>query len=331
MNHHRRQSILWTHNGPLLMRPLKLDQLKAFVEVAKHGGFTGAARAVNLTQPAITRQVHELEQRFQIALFERVGNRVHLTPAGQKLLEYGRPLLEQDARARAAMRDFVDGYFQHVRIGTSMTVLMYALPPLLRQLKADHPHLDIRLKTGLTSDTLRLLNQKDLDIGLCAFPVDELAFDAEPLLDDDLVAILPANAGHIPETITPDFLRRSPLIMGNKQSALRRSFTAWLAHTGQVPNPIMELDNVEAIKSVVAAGLGSSIVPSLSLTGPDVAHRNIAVRPINPCSTRQIGLVKPRGMQPTDAVSIVYDVLLNIRQHPKLTIGASLTRCSSGA
>jgi DNA-binding transcriptional LysR family regulator len=82
------------------MRPMKLDQLKAFVEVAKHGGFTGAARAMNLTQPAITHQVHELEQRFQIALFERVSNRVHLTPPGQKLLEYARALLEQDAASR---------------------------------------------------------------------------------------------------------------------------------------------------------------------------------------------------------------------------------------
>ena len=297
------------------MRPLKLDQLKAFVEVAKHGGFTGAARTMNLTQPAITHQVHELEQRFQITLFERAGNRVHLTPAGQKLLEYARPLLEQDARARAAMRGFIEGYRQRARIGTSMTMLMYVLPPLLRQLKTDHPHLEITLKTGLTADTLRLLNQKELDLGLCALPVQEQAFDAEPLLDDDLVAILPADAGRIPETVTPDFLTRSPLIMGNKESALRRSVTEWLAHAGQVPNPVMEFDNVEAIKRVVAVGLGSSVVPSLSLIRDQATQRSIAVRPIDPCITRRIGLVKLRGTQPTDAVSIVYQALLNLRRH----------------
>src|SRR5438128_333344 len=100
------------------MRSLKLDQLKAFLEVTEHGSFTAAARVLNLTQPAITHKVHELEQHFQVALFERVGNHVYLTPAGDKLLEYARPLLEQDSRARAAMRGFIDGWLQRVRIGT---------------------------------------------------------------------------------------------------------------------------------------------------------------------------------------------------------------------
>ena len=297
------------------MRPLKLDQLKAFVEVAKHGGFTGAARALNLTQPAITHQVHELEQRFQITLFERVGNHVHLTPAGRKLLEYARPLLEHDAGARAGMRDFIHGNLQRVRIGTSMTMLMYALPPVLQQLKTHHPHLEIRIKTGLTADTLRLLNEKELDLGLCALPVEESAFHADAVLDDDLVAILPANAGHIPETVTPDFLIRSPLILGNKELALRRTLTEWLAQAGEVPNPVMEFDNIEAIKKVVVVGLGSSVVPSLSLTADQVAQMNIAVRPINPRITRRTGLVKLRGLQTTDAASLVYEALLNLAQH----------------
>jgi DNA-binding transcriptional LysR family regulator len=202
-----------------------------------------------------------------------------------------------------------------------MTMLMYALPPLLRQLKADHPHLDIRLKTGLTTNTLQLLNQKELELGICALPVEDPALDTQPLLDDDLVAILPANAGHIPETITPDFLSRSPLIMGNKESALRRTVTEWLAHAGEPPNPVMELDNIEAIKRVVAVGLGSSLVPSMSLIEDQTIQRSIAVRPIKPRSIRRVGLVKLRGMQSTDAVSILYQALLKLRQHPTATMG----------
>ena len=175
---------------------------KVFVAVAKHGSFTAAARTMKLTQPAITHHIHELEERFRIPLFERAGNRVHLTAAGEKLLEYGIPLLEHDVRAREAMRAFSDGFHQRVRIGTSMTVLMYLLPPLLRQLKTDHPHLAIRLKTGLTGDTLRLLKEKELDLGLCALPVKDTEFDTRPILDDDLSAILPSSIGDIPETVT---------------------------------------------------------------------------------------------------------------------------------
>jgi DNA-binding transcriptional LysR family regulator len=153
------------------MRPLKLEQLKAFIEVAKHGSFTAAAQVMNLTQPAITHNVRELENRFQVRLFERAGNRVYLTTAGRRLTEYAVPLIEQEARARTGMREFLEGWFEHVRIGTSMTLLINVLPPVLRQLKLDRPNLEITLKTGLTSSTLRLLSENELDLGLCALPV----------------------------------------------------------------------------------------------------------------------------------------------------------------
>ena len=152
------------------MRSLNLDQLKAFVEVVARGSFTAAAKKLNLTQPAVTHQVHELEQRFKVTLLERLGKRVYLTPAGEKLLEHARLFLDEDSRTRASMRRFGDGWLGRVRIGTSMTVLMYALPPILRQLKISHPQLEISLKSVLTATTLEMLKANALDLGLCAMP-----------------------------------------------------------------------------------------------------------------------------------------------------------------
>ena len=82
------------------MRSLNLDQLRAFVEVVERGSFTAAAKELNLSQPAITHQVHELESRFKVALVERLGKRAYLTPAGEKLIEHARHLLDEDARAQ---------------------------------------------------------------------------------------------------------------------------------------------------------------------------------------------------------------------------------------
>src|SRR3954447_20009074 len=107
------------------MRSLNLDQLRAFVEVVERGSFTAATKKLNLTQPAVTHQVHELEQRFKVRLLERLGQRGYLTPAGEKLLEHARQFLDEDSRTRTAMRRFGDGWLGRVRIGTSMTVLMY--------------------------------------------------------------------------------------------------------------------------------------------------------------------------------------------------------------
>ena len=99
------------------MRSLNLDQLRAFVEVVERGSFTAAAKELNLTQPAVTHQVQELERRFQVTLVERVGKRAHLTQAGEGLIVHARQLLEGDERAQMEMRKLNDGWLGRVRVG----------------------------------------------------------------------------------------------------------------------------------------------------------------------------------------------------------------------
>jgi len=296
------------------MRSLNLDQLRTFVEVVERGSFTRAATELNLSQPAVTHQIQELERRFKASLVERLGKRVYLTQAGERLLEHARNLLEDDARAHADMRRFGDGSLGRVRVGTSMTVLMYVLPPILRQLKTDHPQLEISLKAGLTATTLQMLKTNTLDLGICAFPVDHQRYQAIPLFDDELVAILPAALGKVPKRATPAFLARVPLILGNEQSVLRQTITAWLTAAGPPPRPVMEFDNVEAMKSVVAVGLGASIVPKSSLGVGHVAATNTFVVPLSPRVKRPVGLVQLRGKQETEGMKIVSAALLSLRQ-----------------
>jgi len=296
------------------MRSLNLDQLRAFVEVVERGSFTAAAKELNLTQPAVTHQVQELERRFQVSLVERFGKRAYLTQAGEKLIEHARNLLDEDSRAHVAMRRFGDGWLGRVRVGTSMTVLMYVLPPILRQLKTDHPQLEISLKAGLTTTTLQMLKTNALDLGLCALPIEDPAFETVQLFNDELVAILPAALGKAPKKVTPAFLSQCPLILGSENSALRRTIADWLALAGPPPRPLMEFDNVEAMKSVVAVGLGASIVPSLSLGAGHVRMANTLVRPLSPRASRRVGLVRLRGKRGTDGMELVSEALLALRQ-----------------
>jgi DNA-binding transcriptional LysR family regulator len=298
------------------MRSLNLDQLRAFVEVVERGSFTAAAKELNLTQPAVTHQVQELERRFQVSLVERFGKRAYLTQAGEKLIEHARNLLDEDSRAHVAMRRFGDGWLGRVRVGTSMTVLMYVLPPILRQLKTDHPQLEINLKAGLTTTTLKMLKTNALDMGLCALPIDDPAFETVPLFNDELVAILPAALGQVPKKVTPAFLCQCPLILGSENSALRRTIADWLALAGPPPRPLMEFDNVEAMKSVVAVGLGASIVPSLSLGAGHVSAANMLVRPLSPRASRRVGLVRLRGKQGTDGMELIFAALSALRRRP---------------
>src|SRR5664279_2393073 len=125
------------------MRSLNLDQLRTLVEVSKRGSFTAAAKALNLSQPAVTHHVQELERRFKVVLLERIGKRAYPTHAGESLIEHARHLLDEDARTLVNMRRFNDGWLGRVRIGTSMTLLLYALPSILRQLKTKHAQLGL--------------------------------------------------------------------------------------------------------------------------------------------------------------------------------------------
>ena len=296
------------------MRSLNLDQLRTFVEVTKRGSFTAAAKALNLSQPAITHHVQELERRFKVVLLERIGKRAYPTDAGERLIEHARHLLDEDARTLVDMRKFNDGWLGRVRIGTSMTVLMYALPPILRQLKTEHPQLELNLKAGLTATTLKMLRTNDLDLGLCALPIEDPAFQTIGLFDDELFAILPADQKDVPKKVTAAFLSRCPLILGHENAALRRTIMDWLARAGPPPKPVMEFDNVETIKSLVAVGLGASIVPGLSLGVGHAATANIQVVPISPRMKRRIGLVQLKGKRDTEGVKLVATALLALRR-----------------
>src|SRR5262249_61900717 len=135
------------------------------------------------------------------------------------------------------MRKLDDGWLGRVRVGTPATVPMYALPPILRRLKTAHPQLEITLKTLLTATTKEMLKTNALDLGGCALPVEDLAFEVTSLFEDELVAILPAKMTKVPKKVTPEFLSRCPLILVSEGSALRRMVGEWLAPGGPPPKP----------------------------------------------------------------------------------------------
>lgn len=297
------------------MRSLNLDQLRAFVETVDRGSITAAARILNLSQPAVTHQIQELEKRFQVSLLERLGKRLHLTSPGEKLLEYARQLLEVDALTQSSMRQFDGEWGGRVRIGTSATTLMYALPPILQHLKTDHPRLEITLKVGLTVETLNALKANTLDLGLCALPIADPIFETTHLFDDELVAILPPSAEAAPKLVTPSYFAKRPLILGNENSALRRDVDAWLSRAGALPKPLMVFDNVEAIKSLVAVGLGASIVPKLCLGQGHISVAGTRISALRPRVNRRVGLVRLRDKSPDTALQIVSSALMSLRVH----------------
>lgn len=285
------------------MRGLSLDQLHSFTEVVRASSFSGAAARLNLTQPAVSLQIRQLEARLGVRLVERVGRRATPTAAGRDLLVHVGRIEAEVAAAVEAMAEHAGGAVGRVRLGTGATACIYLLPPVLRALRRRLPSLEIVVSTGNAVDVLRLLEENALDLGLVALPASGRAFAVTPLLEEAFVAVAPAEADDLPPVVTPAALAGRPVVLYEPGGQTRRIVDDWFAGAGVSLKPVMALGSVEAIKELVGAGLGCAILPAMAVAQAP----GLAVHPLSPRLTRQLGLVlrrdKPltRGLRETIA------------------------------
>lgn len=289
------------------MRGLNLDQLLTFATVVEHAGFTEAAARLGLTQPAVSMQIRNLEERFGVRLIERVGKRALPTAAGRDLLPFVRRLRDEADAAVAHMMSHRAGDVGRVRIGTGATACIYRLPPLLAALRADHPGLEIIVVTGNTPDILDAVEAGTLDLALVTMPAARPGLSIEPVCAEELVAVdAPravddGGAALSVSALSPAGAAAGSLILYERGGTMRAVIDAWFVAGGAQPRPAMELGNVEAIKNLVAAGLGRSILPAVTVAGPGDRAR-FAVRPLTPPLTRTLGLALRRDKVPDPGV-----------------------------
>jgi len=292
------------------MRSLNLDQLRTLVQVTELGGFSAAARQLNLTQPAVSLHIRELEQRFGVRLVERMGKQAHATAPGRDLVEHARRIFQECDGAAAAMRRFRDGWIGRVHIGTTLTALTYQLPPILRRVRADHPGIDLLVTNMPTRDTVEAIIQNRIDIGLVTLPVDDSRLRITPLRVGTLLAILPADTPDVPREVTPDYAARQSLVLEHTRGAGYALVMRWLAKQMPLPRVPMHMGTVEGMKKVVALGLGMSIVPDVAVAEPTP---ELVVRPLKPALPCTLALVEHRSKPNELALDIVRRALLQLK------------------
>ena len=283
-----------------------LSQLQTLAEVVRAGSFLAAAKKLGLTQPAISLRIRELEQAMGLRLIERVGRKASPTTAGATLLGFVKQIeatLDEALRVLAQQSASVSG---QVRLGTGATACIYLLPPVLRALKDRYPAIDIAVRTGNSGEILNALNDNELDVAVVTLPALGRSFEVKLLVEDEMVGAFASD--DVPaEKLTPSFFARQPAILlyepgGNS----RRVIDQWFRQGGEVANPGMELGNIEAIKKMVGAGLGSSIIPRMAM---DESAAGLAVKSLSPRLYRRIGMVLRRDKVPDAALRAVIKAL----------------------
>lgn len=245
---------------------MNYSRLRAFYAVAREGGFTRAARALNVTQPTVSGQVKALEEDYGVRLFERRGRRVETTPLGRELFETARRMFDIEEEARdilAAARELRRG---HLRVGADGP---YHVIPALAAFNRRYPGLDVSLKMGNSDEVLRDLLNYACDVAVLANVAEDARLLAIPLRRDSLVIFVARNhpLARRPAVGLKE-LDGEAMVMREVGSATRRIFEHALAESGVRPRSVMEMDGRESVREAVAAGLGLGVVSEAEFT-PD--------------------------------------------------------------
>ena len=293
------------------MRGLNLDQLRTFLEVVERGSFSAAARRLNLTQPAVSLQIRELERRFKVRLIERLGKQAHATAPGRVLVEAAQRIFHECDLVDATMRRFCEGWIGRVRVGTTLSSMIYRLPPILNRVRLDHPGIDLVVTNAPTPNSVENIVQNRVDLALVNLPVEEKRLKITPLCPEQLVAIFPIGTRGVPDEITPDYVARQALLVEHPSSAAHPLVLGWLS-AAQEPSSRapMPLGTIEALKSAVASNLGMAIVPEVAVA---MHMSDFIVRPLRPPLPRTLALIEHRNKPNDPALTIVRNALLTLQ------------------
>ena len=234
------------------MRGLNFDQLRALLEVIEHGSFSAAARRLNLTQPAVSLQIRELERRFGLRLIERLGKQAHATVPGRELVEAAQRIFRECDQVDATMRRFREGWVGRVRVNMTLTAMIYRIPPILRRIRLEHPGIDLVINNTPTPTSVENIIQNRIDLALVNLPVQKKQLKTTPLCSEGMVAIFPVGTRNVPDEITPNDVAPHNLLVEQQSSAAYALVLGWLSGRAPAREP-MPLGTVEALKSAVAS------------------------------------------------------------------------------
>lgn len=239
---------------------MDIKQIEYFVIIAELGSFTRAANLLNVAQPALSRQIRQLEVELRQTLLLRNGRGVSLTEAGQVLLEHCRGILYQMERAREDMGRVRGALAGHVAVGLPPTLSRLLTVPLSRAVKQHLPQASLAIREELSANMLASLKNGRIDIALVYNPAPSDEVIIQPLRQETLYLVSRGQRdAHLPPLSLPQ-LAAQPLVIPSKPHAIRLLVESQLAACGLKPCIALEIDSVPAILELVLDGAGSAVL-----------------------------------------------------------------------
>jgi DNA-binding transcriptional LysR family regulator len=242
------------------------NHLALFHCVAQAGGISQGAERARVSQPAVSKQIKELEESLGVKLLERGARGSQLTDAGRLLADYAQRMAVVEQDAEQAIQQFCGLKRGRLALGASTTVGAYVLPGLLRLFHSRHPAVELGLEIANTRDIEALLLEGKVEAGLTEGISESPALTSTVFHRDDLVVIASPEhpLAHKKRVLARD-LRAERLILREEGSGTRVVVERALQAAGVEVSPVLSLAGTQAIKQAVAVGLGIAIVSRLTI------------------------------------------------------------------
>jgi LysR family hydrogen peroxide-inducible transcriptional activator len=278
-----------------------LRQLEYAVALADHGHFGRAAEASFISQPGLSGQIRELEERLGVELFERGSKAVTLTEAGADVVARARLILRDVDELTAAADAHRDTIAGRLRLAAIPTMAPYLLPRVVRMIRRIWPSAVLDLQEQQTAELVHEMENGDLDLGLLAVPYDTGSLHVEPLEDESFHVALPR--GHELESTEPlplEALRELPMLLLPEGHCLRDHALTACELAGRVEHSEVHGASLSTLTQMVAGGVGTTLLPTSAIPVEAREGNGISVRPLEqPAPGRTVALVwrttDPRG------------------------------------
>jgi LysR family hydrogen peroxide-inducible transcriptional activator len=251
---------------------MTLTELKYIVAVARERHFGKAAEACHVSQPTLSVAVKKLEEELDLKLFERSANEVTVTPLGEEIVRQAQSVLEQAGNIRDIARRGKDPLAGALKLGVIYTIAPYLLPDLVRQVIERSPQMPLMLQENFTVKLLEMLRTGEIDCAILAEPFPDAGLAVAPLYDEPFFAAIPANhALAAKASVTAQELKNETMLLLGNGHCFRDHVLevcpefARFSSDAEGIRKSFEGSSLETIKHMVAAGMGITLVPRLSV------------------------------------------------------------------
>lgn len=242
------------------------DRLRAFVEVARQGSVTRAARRLRVQQPTISHRLAALERDLGVLLFQRLGSGLALTAAGDVLLRHAAQLLAAEDTAVRETREAAGLAATRLHIGCAETPATYLLPRYLRAMRRFHPDVEVRLTVGNAARVLAVAVSGEADVALLTDREQHDMLVGETIRHDRFVAAVALDdAWSGRASVAPGELAARRVLLRETGSGTRAFVEGLFRSAGVQPAETMEVASLEALKRLAEAGIGVAVAPYLAV------------------------------------------------------------------